>query len=711
MSCLKEKCVSTYEKLSQVPTISSIKVLNDDKNQKYLHWQLTSTCRDLAREKTVSYKVCGSFNREDETVTKLPFTTEVTYELISAYSTCGHFKAIINQHKQDESCNQYLEIWDGNTKKYSVDLTAANKHGLVHNNPMFGCLEWSHDKSTIVYVAEKVSKKSLDFSFLKKSDDNESDEQKDKFLFDDNWGEQIYKCQNPTICLFDVESKSIINLSDQMPKDVSISKAYWSKDDKVLYLTGYHSQPYRLGLVYCHNRPSAIYAYHLKNKILKPVVDKKDCIYSMIVNQKRDKIIYLQTKSLQAHSQCAKLMSISVKSTDDLEFTSPTVVYDIVKESQLENGFNGFFVDSIPLDCWLSDKEIVFHSQYRSQVGLFVINIETSKIKQLETKGQWKLLCVKDQVLFVVHSQPNLTPTLMIGKINHSSYKIKWNIAEQSNIDLKDIKWSILTHKPTLISKNFPNVTFESVLITPKDTTKLSGLIVNPHGGPHGCYPAAFSLDTAYFVRQNFAVLRVNYRGSTGFGQDGIESLLGEIGRIDVSDVQQSAIEVQQMLKCSNVFVTGGSHGGFLTLHLIAQYPEFYKAATTRNPVSNVVANVVASDIPDWSYVECGINFNYGIKPTAEHYSIMLNKSPVALAKHIKTPLILMLGSVDLRVPPYQSIELYKMLKSQGNEVKVYMYEGNNHPICEVDAEASCFINTVLWFLKHGSDPKTICSE
>lgn len=122
----------------------------------------------------------------------------------------------------------------------------------------------------------------------------------------------------------------------------------------------------------------------------------------------------------------------------------------------------------------------------------------------------------------------------------------------------------------------------------------------------------SFSAGVAFLVLTGQAVLLINYRGSTGYGQDMLESLPGKCGTQDVQDVMQAFRAVKDLghVDESRVSVFGGSHGGFLTTHLIGwflfghdltrlgeepdekscvgQFPDTFFSAATRNPVTNI---------------------------------------------------------------------------------------------------------------------------
>lgn len=123
------------------------------------------------------------------------------------------------------------------------------------------------------------------------------------------------------------------------------------------------------------------------------------------------------------------------------------------------------------------------------------------------------------------------------------------------------------------------------------------------HGGPHSCYTNGYALSTTLNANLGFAYLYVNYRGSTGFGQSTIEYLPSRVGTADVADVvlaTKECLSKNIILDPARVVIAGGSHGGFLSLHLSGQHPTLYCTAVSLNPVVDIAAMQITSDIPDW---------------------------------------------------------------------------------------------------------------
>lgn len=151
-------------------------------------------------------------------------------------------------------------------------------------------------------------------------------------------------------------------------------------------------------------------------------------------------------------------------------------------------------------------------------------------------------------------------------------------------------------------------------------------------------------------LAQGYCLLLVNYRGSLGYGEDCLNSLLGNIGENDVNDVGNLTLKALEQfgdtIDREKLGVFGGSHGGFLTGHLIGhpQFRDLFKVASLWNPVLDMSYMHSSTDIPDWIYACC---INKEIKfaeITPEIKAEFFRRSPMCSVNNVKTPAQLLIG-------------------------------------------------------------------
>ncbi|XP_059310051.1 LOW QUALITY PROTEIN: acylamino-acid-releasing enzyme-like [Lycium ferocissimum] len=235
-------------------------------------------------------------------------------------------------------------------------------------------------------------------------------------------------------------------------------------------------------------------------------------------------------------------------------------------------------------------------------------------------------------------------------------------------------------------------------------------LIVVLHGGPHFISLSSFSKSLAFLSAIGYSLLIVNYRGSSGFGEEALQSLPGKIGsqvlvcRMDPTLAAIDHVIDMGLADPSKITVLGGSHGGFLTTHLTGQAPDKFAAAATRNPVCSIPLMVGTSDIPDWCYAEtfgCLGKSMFTEAPSSEHLAVFHSKSPISYISKVKTPILFLLGAKDLRVPVCTGLQYARALKEKGTEVKVLVFPEDNHAIDRPQSDFESFLNIGVWFKKH----------
>jgi dipeptidyl aminopeptidase/acylaminoacyl peptidase len=201
---------------------------------------------------------------------------------------------------------------------------------------------------------------------------------------------------------------------------------------------------------------------------------------------------------------------------------------------------------------------------------------------------------------------------------------------------------------------------------------ELPPLIVISHGGPTSAATSALKLSTQFWTSRGFAVLDVNYAGSTGYGRDYRRSLYGEWGIADVEDCIAGAeyLAQQKLVDGERLIIRGSSAGGYTTLCALT-FHQTFKAGASYYGVSDIAA--LAQDTHKFeSRYEARLIGGQG----QERYHA---RSPVHFAENIACPVIFFQGLEDKVVPPNQTERMVNALKQRGLPVAYVPFEGEQH--------------------------------
>ena len=200
-------------------------------------------------------------------------------------------------------------------------------------------------------------------------------------------------------------------------------------------------------------------------------------------------------------------------------------------------------------------------------------------------------------------------------------------------------------------------------------------LIVLSHGGPTTSAVPDFNLGVQFWTSRGFAVVDVDYGGSTGYGRAYRERLRGRWGEVDVEDCVHAARHLvkQGLADAARLIIRGGSAGGYTTLAALAFHPGVFAAGACYYGVSDL--EVLARDMHKFEarYLD-GL-----IGPYPEARALYIARSPIHAVDRLSCALILLQGADDMVVPPNQSRMMADAVRAKGLPVAFLLFEGEQH--------------------------------
>jgi dipeptidyl aminopeptidase/acylaminoacyl peptidase len=230
--------------------------------------------------------------------------------------------------------------------------------------------------------------------------------------------------------------------------------------------------------------------------------------------------------------------------------------------------------------------------------------------------------------------------------------------------------------------KSRDGLTINGYLTLPRgytmDNARNMAVIVNPHGGPWYRDQWGFNPEIQFLANRGYAVLQMNFRGSTGYGKEFWQASFKQWGKAmqnDITDGVNWLID-EGIADKNRIAIYGASYGGYATLAGVAFTPDLYSAAVDYVGVSNLFTFM--KTIPPYWKPMLDMMYEMVGDPVKDSI-IMREASPVFFAKDIKTPLFVAQGANDPRVNINESNQMVEALKSRGTYVEYMVKENEGH--------------------------------
>ena len=225
--------------------------------------------------------------------------------------------------------------------------------------------------------------------------------------------------------------------------------------------------------------------------------------------------------------------------------------------------------------------------------------------------------------------------------------------------------------------------------------------VVYPHGGPTWQAYRAFNPFKLLLVQEGFALLDVDFRGSTGYGREFRRANHDEWGHADTHDVVDGARwATEQPWSDRRMAIYGGSYGGYLVLSALVEDPGLWHAGVDLYGDSEIAESFRHGDRPG----RLDLRRQMGSPDDPDRAEVYRRGSPVYRAERIEAPLLLLHGRKDKRVVPLMTEKMVEALEIEGKHHEVHWYDDEGHGWEKRENRRDAFGRILVFLKKHVLD-------
>ncbi len=562
---------------------------------------------------------------------------------------------------------------------WQCNLDGTEKEQLTNLYTGASGIRWSNDGSKILFVSSVYPDCSTQDCNKKKDDAKKNSKVEAKVFTElmyrhwNNWR----GVKRSHLFLMDIESKEITDLTLNSTFDVPPIALSSSND--------YNISPEGNEVVYTMNKDKML-AYSTNNDIFILSLDGKSKPIQISTSKGND--------NQPVYSPDGKYIAFCSMAREGFEADKQTLVLYNRKTKKLRNISEKLDI-SFGQIVWADDsKSIYYTSANKIYNSIYNINITTKKnslfVKDVYASG----LIISGNNLIFKAQKSTLPYEIFNANLDGSGLNqiTSINASLLSKLEMNSVK--------TFWSDGAEGAKVQSIIVKPPffDESKIYPMIFLIHGGPQGHWSDNFHYrwNLQMFASKGYVVVAPNPRGSTGYGQaftDGISQDWGGKVYEDLMNAYDYAITNFKFIDKNNTFAAGASYGGYM-INWIEGHNTKFNALVNHDGVYNLESMYGSTEelwFPEWEN---------GGAPW-ENIELYRKWSPNKFVKNFKTPMLVVQGGMDFRVPESQAFELFTALQKMNVDSKLLYFPKETHFVLKPQ-NAKFWWNTIFdWYEKH----------
>ncbi|MFC3094486.1 S9 family peptidase [Alteromonas sediminis] len=470
--------------------------------------------------------------------------------------------------------------------------------------------------------------------------------------------------------LFDIESKKLGQLTHG--DDWNVNAPRVSPDGTKIY---FHAN--KTGLEYEGNNNSDIFQLDIETEAITSLTSHAGAQFNVNPAKAGSSLVYLHREDTYAQAE------LLLRKSD-----STTV--NLTAEFDRDAAFSHWSADG---------KSLFFTTNDKGANRLFVTDIEDVKVKAVlpddKTIRHLAVAENKDVLLFTMESA-TLLPEI---------YRL--NLNDKALTQLTTFNTALLNKKALSPADdewftNNEGMHVHGFIHKPIGFTNDASypLILNIKGGPGGMWGHQWFHENQMYAAKGYAVAYVNYRGSSGYGLAHSQAVRLDYGGADYQDNIQFLEHIlaqHPWVDQKRLYVTGGSHGGFLT-NWITTKTDRFKAAVTQRSVSSWISEAGTQEFTPYQMTK---EFGGNLWTNFDYY---WNRSPLKYANNVTTPTLIIHSDQDMITPIGQGQEWFYALKANNVPVEMVIFKGETHSLSRSGTPVSLverLRRIINWFDRH----------